>query len=113
MTSRVMAKLLRQNGYVVTTANSIAGALRVPYEDYDLLVSDIGLPDGSGLELMKAIGRRHDVPGIALTGFGMEDDIRRSREAGFVAHLIKPLDFGKLDAMIRKVSASDRQSQNL
>ena len=105
MTSRIMAKLLRQNGYLVTTANSVAGALDVPNEDYNLVVSDIGLPDGSGLDLMRAIRLRHDVPGIALTGFGMEDDIRKSQEAGFVAHLTKPLDFAKLDAMIRKVTA--------
>jgi CheY-like chemotaxis protein len=103
MTARIMAKLLRQNGYIVTTANSVAGALGVPIEDYDLVVSDIGLPDGTGLDLMRTIRLRHDVPGIALTGFGMEDDVRKSQAAGFVAHLIKPLDFAKLDAMIRKV----------
>jgi PAS domain S-box-containing protein len=105
MTARIMAKLLRQNGYNVTTANSLAGALEVPFEEYDLVVSDIGLPDGSGLELMRTIRLRHDVPGIALTGFGMEEDIRKSREAGFVAHLTKPLDFAKLDGMLRKISA--------
>ncbi len=105
MTSRVMAKLLRQNGYVVTTANTIAGALDVPADEYDLVVSDIGLPDGSGLELMRAIRLRNAVPGIALSGFGMEEDIRKSHEAGFVAHLTKPLDFAKLDAEIRKVAA--------
>ena len=104
MTARIMGKLLRQNGYVVTTATNIADALEVPVEDYDLLVSDIGLPDGSGLDLMRTIRLRNDVPGIALTGFGMEDDIRKSGEAGFVAHLTKPLDFAKLDAMIRKVA---------
>ncbi len=106
MTSRIMAKLLRQNGYFVTTANSVAGALAVPSAEYDFVVSDIGLPDGSGHDLMRAIKVHHDVPGIALTGFGMEDDIRKSREAGFIAHLTKPLDFAKLDAMIRQVAAS-------
>ena len=105
MTARIMAKLLRQNGYLVTTANSVTGALEIPPDDYDMVVSDIGLPDGSGLDLMRSIQSRHDVPGIALTGYGMEDDIRKSREAGFTAHLTKPLDFAKLDAMIRKVSA--------
>ena len=103
MTARIMAKLLRQNGYLVTTANNVAGALDVPLEDYDLVVSDIGLPDGTGLDLMRTIRLRHDVPGIALTGFGMEEDVRKSREAGFVAHLTKPLDFARLDVMIRKV----------
>ena len=108
MTARIMAKLLRQGGYVVTTANTIAGALQVPAADYDLVVSDIGLPDGTGLDLMRTLKLRHDVPGIALTGYGMEEDILKSRQAGFVAHLTKPLDFAKLDAMIRKVAATDR-----
>ena len=84
----------------------MAGALKVPTEEYDLVVSDIGLPDGTGLDLMRSIRLLHDVPGIALTGYGMEDDIRKSREAGFTAHPTKPLDFAKLDAMIRKVSAN-------
>ncbi|WP_435015511.1 response regulator [Tundrisphaera sp. TA3] len=105
MTSRIMAKLLRQKGYTVTTANTVAGALAVPLADYDFIVSDIGLPDGSGLELMRNILPRHNIPGIALTGYGMEEDIRQSREAGFIAHLTKPLDFSKLDAMIRRVAS--------
>ncbi len=105
MTSRIMAKLLRGNGYGVTTANNVASALAVPSMEYDLVVSDIGLPDGSGLDLIRLLRDRRDVPGIALTGYGMDDDVHKSREAGFVAHLIKPLDFTKLDAMIRKVAS--------
>ena len=103
MTSRVMAKLLRQNGYLVTTANSVAAALRVNDGDYNFIVSDIGLPDGTGLDLMRAIKLRRDVPAIALTGYGMEADVQRSLDAGFVAHLTKPIDFAKLDLMIRQV----------
>jgi len=106
MTARIMAKLLRQNGYLVTTANSVAAALGVADNDFNLIVSDIGLPDGTGLDLMRAIKLRRNVPGIALTGYGMEDDIRKSLEAGFVAHLTKPVDFAKLDLMIRKVAAN-------
>ena len=105
MTARVMAKLLRQNGYLVTTANSVASALDVEDGEYNLIVSDIGLPDGTGLDLMRAIRRRRDVPAIALTGYGMEGDVQRSLEAGFVAHLTKPVDFATLDHMIRKVAA--------
>ena len=105
MTARIMAKLLRQNGYLVTTANSVASALGVADEEYNLIVSDIGLPDGTGLDLMRAIKLRRDVPAIALTGYGMEDDIQRSLEAGFVAHLTKPVDFAKLDHMIRQVAS--------
>ncbi len=109
MTARVMAKLLRQNGYLVTTANSVATALGVADHEYNLIVSDIGLPDGTGLDLMRAIKLRRDVPAIALTGYGMEDDVQRSLDAGFIAHLTKPVDFAKLDFMIRKV-ASDAAS---
>ncbi len=105
MTARIMAKLLRQNGYLVTTANSVASALGVADDEYNLIVSDIGLPDGTGLDLMRAIKLRRDVPAIALTGYGMEGDVRNSLEAGFVAHLTKPVDFAKLDQMIRQVAA--------
>ncbi len=100
-----MAKLLRQADYVVTTANSLEGALKVSIEDYDLLISDVGLPDGTGLDLMRTVRTRRDVPGIALTGFGTDADLRKEREAGFVAHLTKPVDFDRLEAMIRKVAA--------
>jgi CheY-like chemotaxis protein len=71
----------------------------------DMIISDIGLPDGSGLQLMReVVARRGPVPSIALTGYGMEEDIRRSREAGFTAHMTKPIDFAKLDGTIRHVA---------
>lgn len=104
-TARIMARLLRNNGHDVTTANTLAAALAVSVETIDLVVSDLGLPDGHGLDLMRSIAARGGVPGIALTGFGMEDDIRRSRAAGFVAHLTKPVDFARLNAIILSVAA--------
>ena len=105
-TLRLMARLLRGLGHEVTTAGTIAAALEVSEAgEFDLIVSDIGLPDGSGLDLMRrVVARRGPVPAIALTGYGMEEDIRRSREAGFTAHLTKPIDFAKLEAMIRRVA---------
>ena len=105
-TSRLMARLLRGLGHEVSTAGTIAEATEKEREgEFTLIVSDIGLPDGSGLELMKrVIARRGPIPAIALTGYGMEEDIRRSREAGFVAHMTKPIDFTKLEAMIRQVA---------
>jgi PAS domain S-box-containing protein len=106
-TSRLMARLLRSLGHEVTTAGTIAEALEKERDgEFGLVVSDIGLPDGSGLELMKkVVARRGNVPAIALTGYGMEEDIRRSREAGFTAHMTKPIDFTKLEAMIRQVAS--------
>ena len=106
-TLRLMARLLRGLGHDVTTAGSVGDAAAI-YEsiDFDLIISDIGLPDGTGLDLMRrAVALRGPIPAIALTGYGMEEDIRRSREAGFTAHLTKPIDFAKLEAMIRQVSA--------
>jgi PAS domain S-box-containing protein len=105
LTARIMARLLRSNGYTVIAANTLADARAVPIDEIDLVVSDLSLPDGNGLDLMRDLASRVDVPGIALTGYGMEDDIRRCREAGFVAHLTKPVDFSRLDAVIRRVAA--------
>ncbi len=105
-TLRLMARLLRGLGHDVVTANTITAGLST-FESgvFDLIVSDIGLPDGSGLELMRRIvGNHGKIAAIALTGYGMEEDIRRSREAGFTAHLTKPIDFTKLEAMIQQVS---------
>ena len=106
-TLRLMARLLRGLGHDVTTANSIASGYEA-YEagEFDLIVSDVGLPDGSGLELMRrVVSPRGRVPSIALTGYGMEEDIQKSREAGFTAHMTKPIDFAKLEVMIRQVAA--------
>jgi signal transduction histidine kinase/CheY-like chemotaxis protein len=105
-TLRLMARLLRGLGHFVATANSIDSGYEV-YEsgEFDLIVSDIGLPDGTGLELMRrVVALRGQIPAIALTGYGMEEDIQKSREAGFTTHMTKPIDFTKLAAMIQQVA---------
>ena len=76
-------------------------------ERFDLLVSDIGLPDGSGLDIMRH-GRDHlglGLKGIALSGYGTDQDARTSKEAGFAHHLIKPLDLGGLVDLIRRMAS--------
>jgi PAS domain S-box-containing protein len=105
-TLRLMGRLLRGLGHSVTTASTIKETLdALEMGKFDVIVSDIGLPDGSGLELMRRVVSRHGpVPAIALTGYGMEEDVRRSRDAGFAAHLTKPIDFAKLEAMIRQIT---------
>jgi CheY-like chemotaxis protein len=75
--------------------------------EFDVLISDIGLPDGSGLELMQKLSSERPVFGIALTGFGMEEDIRKTREAGFKHHLVKPIDLTKLDMLIQESAVPD------
>jgi CheY-like chemotaxis protein len=106
-TLKVMMRLLGKASYVVKTASTLATALEAATsEAFDLIISDIGLPDGSGLELMRQIRDRHVARGIALSGYGMEEDIRKSHEAGFLAHLTKPVDFLKLQVAIAQVTAS-------
>jgi CheY-like chemotaxis protein len=72
---------------------------------YDVLISDIGLPDGTGLDLMCQARAIQPLVGIALSGFGMEHDIRRSKEAGFALHLTKPLNFQLLVDSIERLTA--------
>ncbi|WP_020466576.1 CHASE3 domain-containing protein [Singulisphaera acidiphila] len=104
MTLIVMARLLRRIGHEVTTASSVQEALTVANGlEFDVVISDIGLPDGSGLDLFRQLSANRVLPAIALTGFGMREDIRQSREAGFRAHLTKPIDFARLVSTIRQV----------
>jgi CheY-like chemotaxis protein len=69
---------------------------RAARAEFDILVSDLGLPDGHGCDLMRELHHRYGLPGVAFSGYGMEDDVRRSLEAGFSAHLTKPVDFLRL-----------------
>ncbi len=100
-----MKMLLERRGYSVQAVHSVAGALEVSgKEKFDLLISDLGLPDASGFELIKQLrARGNTVPGIALSGFGMESDIERSREAGFTNHLIKPVNVERLDELLKQM----------
>lgn len=103
-TSRTLARLLRSSGFTVVAANNVADAVAAIEKDhFDVLVSDLGLPDGDGFEIMRAMRARHIVPGIAMSGYGMEDDIRRSNEAGFTEHLVKPISLPHLISAIRRV----------
>jgi len=105
-TLQVLERLLRRLGHTVLTAGSIAEALEVAgSEEFDLMLSDLGLPDGNGLDLMRQLQARRAVKGVALTGYGMDEDIRRSHEAGFVAHLTKPIDIQKLKATLQQMTA--------
>jgi PAS domain S-box-containing protein len=103
-TAMIMSSVLRHQGHVVRRAASVAGALQAAQaEPFDLVISDIGLPDGSGLDLMRQLRLRQPVRGIALSGFGMEDDVRRSRDAGFDEHLTKPVSLEVLESTLKRV----------
>ena len=103
-TAKMLSRLLEAYGYGTTLTSSVASALKAASEEtFDLLVSDIGLPDASGYELMQKLKELYGMQGIALTGYGMEDDMRRGREAGFADHVVKPINIAQLDAVIRRV----------
>jgi len=70
-----------------------------------VLICDIGLPDGSGYEVVSQTRRARPIKAVALTGFGTEEDLRRSREAGFDFHLVKPVDFHELQTILDKLAA--------
>ena len=72
---------------------------------FELLISDIELPDGDGLQLMREIRASVRMAGIAMSGFGAEEDLRQSREAGFCDHLTKPIDLTRLDNAIKSAVA--------
>ena len=104
-TSRAMKRLLERLGYTVEVADSVGTALEaLRRSSFDLLISDIGLPDGSGLDIMREARQLpRPIKAIALSGFGMEEDIRKSKEAGFVEHLTKPVNFRTLEASIQSL----------
>ncbi|WP_213778353.1 response regulator [Caballeronia sp. dw_276] len=101
-TSSAMAQVLEVLGHQVAVATTVAEALSFARSDvFDLLVSDIGLPDGSGLDVARAWTElQPGKPSVAITGYGMDEDIRRCREAGFLDHLTKPVNFARLEALI-------------
>ena len=96
-TSRATARLLQQCGYQVQTAANVADGIRLARsQHFDLIISDIGLPDGTGHDLIRQLVaeaplRGETVRGIAISGFGQPSDLQRSAEAGFVEHLVKPV----------------------
>ena len=104
-TLKAMSRLLRTLDHQVTAADSKAAALAAAAgQAFDLLISDIGLPDGSGLELMGELLAQRPIKGIALTGYGLESDIEETRRAGFAAHLTKPIKFGDVAEAIRQLA---------
>ncbi len=105
-TAEVMSQLMRAGGHEVAVAGSVAGALALTASmAFDLVVSDIGLPDGSGIDFIRAFRAQSTAPAVALTGFGTDDDVRRSVEAGFTAHLTKPVNFEQLERLIEEAAA--------
>ena len=107
-TLRAMSRLLEKLDHRVVTANCMKSALHAAtLENFDLLISDLGLPDGTGLDLMRQLLDRAPIRGIALSGYDSDDDLEETRAAGFSAHLTKPIDFAALQIAIRTIADED------
>ncbi|HVF71139.1 MAG TPA: ATP-binding protein [Chthoniobacterales bacterium] len=97
-----MKMMLERRGYRVSVAHTADQAVaKAGQEEFDLVISDIGLPDRSGYELMEELSATRGLRGIALSGFGMESDVTRARASGFSEHLTKPINFDRLEEAIQ------------
>jgi two-component system CheB/CheR fusion protein len=105
-TARIMSRMLTRQGHEVQTAGDVASALRLTAEErFDLLISDLGLPDGSGHDLLRKLrASGQSLPAIALSGYGQQEDIQQSRAAGFAVHVIKPINAQQLYAAVHAVA---------
>lgn len=111
-TAKMMKMVLTAEGHTVEMAGDVATAIELANQNhFDLLLSDLGLPDGSGHDLLRELrASGHTFPGIALSGYGQEEDIRRSYVAGFAAHLTKPASRESVIAAIASVVGCEEES---
>ncbi len=103
-TAELLADLLARRGHRVVIAGCASDALRLASEEtFDVVVSDVGLPDATGYDLMKELRARCPIKGIAMSGYGRAEDLEKSREAGFEEHLTKPIMLQKLEQAIARI----------
>ncbi len=97
-TTKILVRLVQARGFRVLTAHSLAEARQIAAtHDIGFLISDLGLPDGHGGELMKELHERLGIAGVALTGYGMDTDVTLTRQMGFALHLTKPIQIADLE----------------
>lgn len=107
-TATVLTRMLKRSGYEIIAAASVAEARQLAAEHMSgegiqLVVSDLSLPDGSGLDLMRTLSEEYGLRGIALSGFGAESDLEQSLAAGFARHLIKPINIAEVRSTIAEL----------
>ena len=103
-TMTVLSRLLRRRGHDIQSASTVKDALSLASTNtFDLVISDIGLPDGDGIDLMQQLTKEYGLRGVALSGYGMPEDLAKTEEAGFLAHLVKPINFDQLNDVLHKI----------
>jgi CheY-like chemotaxis protein len=101
---------LEKTGHSVTISPDVRSTIELPdLESFDIILSDIGLPDGDGWELMQRIRPLTPAYAVAMSGFGMTSDIKRSLAVGYQAHLIKPFTPARLLDVLAKAEAYKQQ----
>ncbi|MEO6003870.1 MAG: ATP-binding protein [Opitutus sp.] len=109
---QALARLLTMIGHDVTGAGTCSEAeSAASVGSFDLFISDIGLPDGTGLDLMRRLRSQFEGRAIALTGYGTEADISAAHEAGFTTHLTKPVKLAQLNEAMTRFTASTRHAR--
>ena len=109
-TARGLAMYLRASGHQVHVAADVKSARQLAGEiDYDILLSDIGLPDGNGWDLLEELREQRPITAIAMSGYNTDSDRARSKAAGFVEHLPKPLTPEELDDAFDRALKGDSQ----
>jgi CheY-like chemotaxis protein len=110
-TREVLGVILESVGCTVAMAATAAQSLAIAaVRHFDVVICDIGLPDSTGTDLMRELKRRHGLKGIALSGYGREIDLVRSRESGFETHLLKPVNLELLEETIRRLVGTTTRS---
>ncbi len=105
-TRQTLSRLLSHFGHQISVADNTQSALAImESQKFDVVLSDIGLPDGSGYDVISKAKQKQPVKAVAITGFGTDEDVRRGKEAGFDFHLIKPIDFHELRNVLDQVGA--------
>src|SRR5215469_10501022 len=105
-TLEALSRLLNHFGHEISTADDARSALNlINSKEFDVVLCDIGLPDGNGYDVIAAAKRKGAVKAVALSGFAARDDIERGRKAGFDFHLAKPVDFHELRSVLGQIAA--------
>jgi len=106
-TNETLTMMLKLRGYSVISALNVRSAIELAAQhEFDVLISDLGLPDGEAKEVLQEVASRYGAMGIALSGYGMDHDIRSSKDSGFSHHLVKPVQVSRLDALLREIAAN-------
>lgn len=106
-TVKMLASMLTADGHHLGVAHNLHEAFDLIREPWDIVISDLGLPDGSGLDVARRFRRVPSKPRlIALSGYGSDGDVKASREAGFELHIVKPVDLARLRRLIDYVAAN-------